>query len=111
MRILNKLEDAVFEHDGAEFTVSPLTAAQRISVYAALDSDIGEAYAKLCRFCVKGWRGVTDETGVELPFSVGEMDRLFSHPSASALLVALGAFVLDRSSVPVPTSPGASPQP
>lgn len=97
MQIIEKIAPAVFEYEDAKFHVKPLTAADRITLYSAKD-DAGAFYASLVRLAVNGWEGI-ERDGQPVAFSKAALDDLFADGSRAPLLIDLGGFILERSSL------------
>ena len=96
MELAKKLEPAWFDYEDAGFLCKPLTAAQKLSAFAAIESeDYGQAYARMVRSAVTDWRGIK-QGGEDVPFSVAALDVLFSDERNASLLMQLGTFIAHR---------------
>lgn len=98
MEILAKLEPEWVDIDDVGFLCAPLTAAQRVTTFSLVESDIGEAYARMARYAVKDWRGVT-RGGQPVPFSAAALDEFFADGDHGPVLLMLGNKILVRSAL------------
>lgn len=102
MELAKKLEPTWFDHEDAGFLCKPLTAAQKLSAYSAIESgDYGEAYARMVRSAVVDWRGIVAD-GAAVKFSLSALDDLFSDERNASLLMNLGTFIANRARVSDP---------
>lgn len=105
MEIVARLEPAwvpiQLAGETLEFYLHPLTAAQRVTTFALIENDIGEAFMRMVRYAVKDWRGITRD-GKPIAFNPLELETLFAAESSGPLLLILGETIGVRSRLSEP---------
>lgn len=59
-------------------TLKPLSSAERIDILASINDarKYGQAMLAACEYAITGWKGVKDDTGADVEFSVSRVKEI-----------------------------------